>query len=202
MPGRIHLFVSAGPDLEMEREHLARALARFPVALGWELDYTPSSDQEAAPDLSPIQASDFYVILMGRDIHAPVGWELALARQLGKGPLAFAKSLGRTPAGEVFYKQSRLPWTRFEKPDELTALLQQALAQKIAQDPSRYDLSMAEWQTLSAFLEQGDQEAQAEEPTWGGAGQGAVIFSPTHYEPSQGVLLEEPEDGPGTDRDA
>ena len=41
MADRVRLFISAGPELEPEREAIGRALAEFPINLGWEIKRTP-----------------------------------------------------------------------------------------------------------------------------------------------------------------
>jgi len=38
MAKRVRLFVSAGPDLEAEREIIGQAVARLPVSLGWTIN--------------------------------------------------------------------------------------------------------------------------------------------------------------------
>ena len=36
----VHLFISAGPDLELEREALGKAIAQMPISLGWTIRRT------------------------------------------------------------------------------------------------------------------------------------------------------------------
>ena len=71
MTDRVRVFISAGPELEPEREAIARGLARFPINLGWEIKRTPRPEE--AVDLKAVQGCDFFVMLFASDIRAPVG---------------------------------------------------------------------------------------------------------------------------------
>jgi len=192
MAHRLRLFVSAGPDLDLEREYIGQALARFPASLGWTIQYTPGSHDTRPPDSQAILSAHFHVLLLGRDITAPVGWELWTAHTVGKDTIAFAKNVNRTPAAMVFYREARVIWRTFDEPAELVSSLQEVLAQRLIQDPSRYGLTLAEWETLSAFLKDlGEQpdEAGDEALSGGGAGGGGVILSPGRDLPTGGVLI-------------
>lgn len=188
MARRLHLFVSVGPDLVAEREYIGQALASFPASLGWGIHYTPSAHEQAAPDPSPIVSSDFHVILLGVDITAPVGWELWTARRAGRVSIGFAKSVGRTPAAMVFYRESGVNWISFERPAELVSLLQEALAERLLEDPPRYGLTLSEWEALSAFLRR-EGKAEGRQIEGSGAGRGAVILAPGQDLPEGGVLV-------------
>lgn len=188
--GRLCLFVSAGPDLGLEREFVAQAIARFPVSLGWEIAYTPRSGEGGAPDPGALQRCHFHVIILGADIHAPVGWELWAARGAGKQPIAFSKTVTRTLAAMVFLRESKVAWESFDAPEALMHLLQRALAQRIIADPVGYGLTTTEWQTLTQFLKEApelDPDVTGTRP--GGAGERGVILSPGHDIPEGAVLL-------------
>jgi hypothetical protein len=80
---RLRLFVSAATELEAEHEAIGQAVARIPVpSLGWD----------------DITGADFFVLLLGRDVQAPVGAELLAARRAGKRALAYRKDVQRTQA--------------------------------------------------------------------------------------------------------
>ena len=108
MANRLRIFISAGPDLEVEREVIGKAIAGLPVSLGWVIKYTPRLNEPLAPALEAVAASHFYALLLGRDITAPVGSELYTARQGGNRILAFLKDGPRTPAAQVFVRDSSL----------------------------------------------------------------------------------------------
>ena len=49
MASRLRIFISAGPDLEIEREVVGKAIATLPVSLGWVIKYTPIRGELSDP---------------------------------------------------------------------------------------------------------------------------------------------------------
>jgi hypothetical protein len=194
MAERLRLFVSAGPNLEAEREIIGQAVARLPVSLGWIIKRTPNRGEPLAPALEAIRACDFYVLLLSTDISAPVGLELITARRTRKTTLAFLKEeTARTPAARVFIRDAQVSWTPFHSGQELELLIQKALAHRILEGAKTYPISPVEWETLSALVEQPSYQEMAEpEPTEAsGAGGGGVIIAPGRDLPPGGVLVGE-----------
>ncbi|HID65193.1 MAG TPA: DUF4062 domain-containing protein, partial [Anaerolineae bacterium] len=139
MARRLRLFVSAGPDLEAEREIIGQAVARLPVSLGCSIKRTPKRGDPLAPALDAIRNCDVYVLLLGTDIRAPVGLELITARRTGKTVLAFLKEeTSRTPAARAFTRDTGLSWTPFHSGQELENLIQKALARRILEGAGSY----------------------------------------------------------------
>jgi hypothetical protein len=196
---RLRIFISAVPDLEVEREVIGKAIASLPVSLGWVIKHTPGRAEPLAPALQAVAASHFYMLLLGKDIRAPVGSELHIARQSGKRILAFTKDGPRTPAAHIFIRNASLEWNHFRSDDELRPLVQAALAGQILEGAHAYGISPIDWETLSAFLAESKErevlEREAEEiaPGYRGAGSDAVILAPSRDLPSDGVLIEKPE---------
>lgn len=201
MTDRLHIFASAGPDLEVEREVIGKAIASLPVSLGWVIKYTPVRGERVAPALDAVAASHFYVLVLGGDIRAPVGSELYVARQTGKRVLAFLKNVLRTPAAHVFVKDASLEWEYFRAADELGPLLQRALIEQVLEGAQTCGLSPVDWETLSALLvdladqEKLEREQEKAAPSYRGAGKDAVIVAPGRDLPEEGVLIEK-QDGP------
>jgi hypothetical protein len=194
MAERLRLFVSAGPDLETEREIIGQAVARLPVSLGWTIKRTPRRGQPLTPALEAIWACDFYVLLLGTDIRAPVGLELITARRARRTILALIKEeTARTPAARVFIKDAQLSWEPFRSGQELESLIQKTLAQRILEGAESYAINPVEWETLSALVEQPSHEEMAKhEPREaGGAGGGGVIIAPGRDLPPGGVMVGE-----------
>jgi hypothetical protein len=195
MAERLRLFVSAGPDLEAEREIIGQAVARLPVSLGWTIKRTPKQGEPLAPALEAVRTCDFYVLLLGTDIRAPVGLELITAQRARKTTLAFLKEeTARTPAARVFIREAQVSWTPFHIGQELETLIQKALAQRILERAQSYAISPVEWETLSALVEQPSHEKTVEQEPGeaGGAGGGGVIIAPGRDLPPGGVLVGEP----------
>ncbi|MFQ6057461.1 MAG: hypothetical protein ACE5MB_01100 [Anaerolineae bacterium] len=194
MADRLRMFVSAGPDMEAEREVIGQAVAKLPVPIGWVIKRTPHRGEPLA--LEAVESCDFYVLLLGSDISAPVGVELMAARKAGKVLLAFLKDVTHTPAAHAFAKVAGLDWMPFASAQELGTLLQKVLAQHILDRALNYKLSPIEYETLSAFLEElnreekGEQAPEQKEREPGGAGEGGVIIAPGRDLPPGGVPIE------------
>lgn len=194
MAERLRLFVSAGPDLEAEREIIGQAVARLPVSLGWTIKRTPKRGAPLAPALEAVRACDFYVLLVGTDIRAPVGLELITARRVRKITLAFLKEeTARTPAARVFISDAQVNWTPFHSGQELETLIQKALAQRILERAESYAISPVELETLLALMEQPSYKEMGEQEPGeaSGAGGGGVIIAPGRDLPPGGVPVGE-----------
>jgi hypothetical protein len=201
MSARLRIFISVGPDLQAEREVVGQVIAALPVSSGWVIKYTPAHGDPADPTMEAVAASDLYALLLGRDVTAPMGSELYVARQTGKKAMAFVREVPHTPAARVFLKESPVQWTGFEKPGDLGSLLQTALVEQILERPDAYRLTVPDWEALSTLSADLGQEAASgrqkdDAPRGGGAGGDAVIVSPRGDWPAEGLLVEK------RDRDA
>jgi hypothetical protein len=56
---RLSIFVSAGPDLEIEREVVGKAIAALPVSVGWVIKYTPLPGEVPDPSMEPVATRGF-----------------------------------------------------------------------------------------------------------------------------------------------
>jgi hypothetical protein len=191
---RLRIFISAGPDLETEREVVGKAIASLPVSLGWVITYTPIHGEPSDSAFQAVESCDLYALLLGTDITAPVGSELWVARQTGKSIASFLKEVPHTPAALVFVRQSSLKWRSFQNDEALSSLLQKAVVDQILGQPDLFRVTVADWEalsTLSARLgEEVPEEKEEITPPHGGAGSDAVIISPHRDLPSEGVPIE------------
>ena len=195
MASRLRIFISAGPDLEIEREVVGKAIATLPVSLGWVIKYTPIRGEPSDPASSAVKLCDFYALLLGSDITAPVGSELYTAKQTSKTIAAFLKECPRTSAARVFVKQSAVKWKTFSNEESLRSLLQKSIVDQILKRPEAYGMTIADWEALSALAvelltEEASRQHEAISPPHGGAGSDAVIVSPLRDLPSGGVPVE------------
>ncbi len=201
MADRLRIFISVGRDLETEREVVGKAIAALPVSLGWTIKYTPTHGETADPAMEAVAACDFYALLLGRDVTAPMGSELYVARQTGKKIMAFVRKVPHTPAARAFLRDSSLQWKECENAADLGPLLQQAVMEQILQRPDAYRITVADWEALSLLSAALDKEASRQRkredaPSGGGAGRDAVIVAPGRDLPSEGVLVEKPDRDP------
>jgi len=187
----VKLFISAGPELESEREAIGRALAEFPINLGWEIKRTPRPDEPA--DLEAVRNCDFFVLLFASDIQAPVGWEWMVARRADRFHLVFLKEgVLQTPAGREFVRDLRAQWRPFSTGQELAKLLMEALSARILERWQDFGLSGREWEVLSAYLARlrGEEPGERPEAKPAGAGEGGVILAPGRDVPKGGVVVD------------
>jgi hypothetical protein len=201
MTSRLSVFVSAGPDLEIEREVVGKAIAALPVSVGWVIKYTPLPSEVPDPSMEAVATCDFYALLLGSDITAPMGAELHVARQAGKRISAFLKEAPRTPAAHVFLKRLPEEWQQFSGERELRRLFQKTLVDHILERPETYGMTLVDWEALSALSsEVADEASPAGEgdvtPRHGGAGSAAVIVAPGRDLPPDGVLVGSDQDPP------
>lgn len=181
----VHLFISAGPDLESEREALGKAVAQTPISLGWTIQRTAGRGEPLDESLQAIRQSDFFILLMGEDITAPVGFEVDVARRSQRLLLPFLKEAPRTPAAFIFLREVRLDWVPFREAQEIARLAQIALARHFLDRPIEFGLTPEDWQRLESLLKSSQEEgaAEAEETAstdgrqeLGGAGGGGIIL--------------------------
>jgi hypothetical protein len=189
---RLRLFVSAGADLEAEHEAIGRGVAHIPVpSLGWAIGRTPRRRELQFVAWEEIAAADLFVLILGRDIRAPVGVELLAARRADKRVLAYRKNVRRTQAAAAFARDTVVDWIEYDVPREVARLAQVALVETVlAQGPARR-LPPVERDTLRGFLEE-LRRGKVETPPLGetgGAGGGGVILVPGKDLPRGGVLV-------------
>ena len=197
MARRLRLFISATPDLEEEREAISKALARFPAPLGWVIKRKPHRGEQSPGNLAEaIEESDFFALLLGADIQAPVGSELYAAQRAGLTPLAYLKETPHTLAARTFLRDAGLNWINFRTPEEVAHLLTQDLIREILDRAPVLEISPTEWNLLSDYLKEPhrDKSILEEEPRADGGkdtsvGEGGIIMVPEREEPSDGVLL-------------
>jgi hypothetical protein len=189
---RLRLFVSAGTDLEAEHEAIGRGVAHIPVpSLGWAIGRTPRRGEPQFVAWEEIAAADLFVLILGRDIKAPVGVELLSARRVGKRVLAYRKNVRRTQAAEAFARDTAVDWIEYDVSQEVARLVQVALVETVLAQGLARGLLPVERDTLRGFLEglrRGEVETPPSEEA-GGAGGGGLILVPGKDLPPGGVLV-------------
>jgi hypothetical protein len=183
------IYISAASDLMAEREALARMIAELPVSLPWRIMQTPV---EAEPlDTGALLAADFYFLIMGADIRAPVGSELHLARQAQRSIVGFAKrGVTYTPAGQIFSRQAQIDWRSFKDAADLSQQVQRLIVEQLLAQAIAYRLMPEEVIQLEQLLK--TTPVAGQEVRAGGAGHSAVLLSRERYMPGEGVIIDEP----------
>ncbi|NOZ28898.1 MAG: hypothetical protein GXP39_12720 [Chloroflexi bacterium] len=179
MAKRFHLFVSAGPDMEVEREIIGRVVAELPVNLGWEIRRTPLPGEPHPADLEAVAHSDLFLLVLGHDISAPVGVEWEAARRSGRRIVSLLRRGPHTPAANIFLRETREEWQRFESAAELEKLVRRALVDLLLERAVDFRLTPEEWEALEQLRESEEGEEESSQPPEpAGAGGGGVILGP------------------------
>lgn len=191
MADEVLVYISAGPDLQREREILGRAVTEVPVPLGWRVVQSPSRDVSA--DLEAAARADVHLLLLGSDIRAPIGREWIAARRSGRRPVPLLKQgVLQTPAAQSFqrYIEEQVAWRPFRDGAELRMLGLKLLADHILARAPHYALSPLELARLQAWRSELEGRGESVgEVTFGGAAASGIVLSPERYVPSEGVLL-------------
>ena len=196
MADEVLVYISAGPDLQREREILGRAVTEVPVSLGWQVVQSPSGDVPA--DLEAAARADVHLLLLGSDIRASIGREWIAARRAGRRPVPLLKQgVLQTPAAQSFqrYIEEQAAWRPFWEGAELRKLGLQLLADHILARAQHYALSALELARLQGWRSKLEGPGECvDEVTGGGAAASGIVLSPERYVPSEGVLLQAPEE--------
>ena len=185
----VTIYISAASDLMAEREVLARMIAGLPVTLAWRVMQTPVSEADSL-DLEALQSADLYFLVMGSDIRAPVGLEWRTARRSGRPVAAFLKrGAARTPAGLVFIKDVGVDWQPFKDAEDLRRRVQRVVVEHLVRYAVLYGLAPDEVAQLEALPSDSASDASSQGSE---TGRSAVILSRERYEPSDGVIVDNP----------
>ena len=191
MPDRILLYVSAAPDLALERETLSKATIEIPTTLAWRVKQTPGTDEKL--DSEAVARADVYLLVMGSDIRAPVGAEWLAARRAGRTPTLFLKErIIHTPAATVFVHdlERHATWRPYDDAADLRRQVLKLLVEHILDRADYYRIGPEEFRKLRSFHKQLEKAGKKFlDQTRGGAGASSVILSPERFTPSEGKLI-------------
>src|SRR5690554_4831481 len=103
MDKELGIYISAAPEMDAECELVGQLLAGMTQSVRWTIKRTPAPPEGEAPDLERLRASQFYLILLGTDIVAPMGVEHAEARRRELAIFAYRNvELASSPAATYF----------------------------------------------------------------------------------------------------
>lgn len=177
------VYISAAPELDPECELLGQRLARLIQSVRWSIKRTPASREYANPDLEALAHSQFYLILLGQDIVAPMGveWRAAQSHEI---PAFAYRSMQwlPTPAASVFAHQSGLEWHEYATPQQFVQDFERRLIQSLVEGTPGYGLTVEDLQELAERLREMEKPEQGESASESrrGAGQGGIILPSDH----------------------
>jgi hypothetical protein len=185
------LYISAAPDLELERDALGRAVTELPVDLNWRIIQSPRGNEVL--DREALKRADVHLLLMGGDIRAPVGLEWLAAVRSGRRPYLLLKdAVSRTSAGAAFVRHvaDMERWEPFTGPEDLRRLVLLHLSAHVLDHASELGLTAGEvdrlrrWQEELASARPGPAQTER-----GGAGESGLLLSLERFRPSEGIRL-------------
>lgn len=180
MTAELAIYVSAAPEMDPECELLGQRLANLTHSIRWRIKRTPTSGPYANPDLEALAHSQFYLILLGQDIRAPMGVEWRAAQSEGLSILAYRSTQWTpTPAASVFAHQASLEWREYASPQQFAQDFERRLIRMLIEGTPGYGLSLQDVQELAQRLEEQKKEQEssdAEGEARRGAGQGGIIL--------------------------
>lgn len=186
------LFISAARDLRLERDVIARAVTEIPTTLGWTIKQTPPAGRES--DLAAVARADVHVLLLGRDIQAPVGLEWITARRAGCAVTLYVHDVPQTQAASGFMREVNRQrrsdgqdWQRFKDAHDLRLKVLRLLGEHLLAHVADYDLADAEQARLRAWLAALSDKPGADLRAADEAG--GVILSTERYVPREGKLI-------------
>jgi hypothetical protein len=184
MEKEIALYISAAAEMDAECELVGQLLAGMPKAIRWNIKRTPAPYEPANPDLVALRGSQFYLILLGMDIVAPMGVEWLAARTAGLAILAFRHTgVASSPAAAVFERNSGLAWDSYQTPQEFIAQFERAFITRLIQGSPGYGLEIEDLEALATRLKalQSSEAASSSQGTAQeerrGAGRGGIILA-------------------------
>jgi hypothetical protein len=181
MDKQLAIYVSAAPEMDRECELLGQLLADMTPSIRWTIKRTPTAHEDGNPDLEALHHSQFYLILMGTDIVAPVGVEWMAARKAGSSLFAYHNATAMpTPAASVFLRDAGITWEDYKTPQEFIRSLEGALIAELLRGTPGYGLHLGDIEELSVRLkklEEGEPRQEGDDRR--GAGRGGVILPTT-----------------------
>ena len=193
------LYISAASDLDVERDLLARAVTEIPVTLRWRI--IQSATRRESQELEAAGRADLHLLILGSDIRAPIGLEWHIARRNGRSPVLFLKqNTTRTPAAGVFIRdlESLSIWRTFKNNADLRLQVLKLIGDHLINRYEYYELGPEEYDRLRTWRKQIEENGTEDvEETKGGTGESSIILSRERYIPSEGVLLQPPDEETG-----
>ena len=174
----LSIYISASGEMDAECELVGQRLADVPRAVRWIIKRTPGSYENGNPDLDALVDSDFYLILLGTDITAPIGVEWTVAQETGMTTFAFRNiSAVPSPAAAFFIHNAGTDWHRYQTPHEFIWRFERSLISRLIEGTPGYGLSLSDIEELTQRLRATNEAEDAEGgDERRGAGRGGVIL--------------------------
>ncbi|MFP3896084.1 MAG: hypothetical protein ACLFV5_04475 [Anaerolineales bacterium] len=178
MDKELGIYISAAPEADAECELVGQLLAEMPRSVKWTIRRTPRPYEDQHVDVEALRQSQFYLIVLGSDIVAPMGIEWRVARGSNVKTFAFRNvETGFTPAAIFFSRHVGTSWYDYDTPNDFIRAFERALITELIEGTPGYGLDMDDIQILAARLETLEEKEEPAEDGRRGAGRGGVILS-------------------------
>lgn len=178
MDKELGIYISAAPEADAECELVGQLLAEVPRSVKWTIKRTPRPHEVQRIDVEALRQSQFYLIVLGSDIVAPMGIEWRMAQAGNIRTFAFRNvETGFTPAAIFFSRHVGTSWHDYNTPSEFIRTFEQSLITALIEGTPGYGLDMNDIRILSARLEALEDKEEESEDERRGAGRGGVILS-------------------------
>ncbi len=178
MNKELGIYISAAPEADAECELVGRLLAEMPRSVKWTIKRTPRPYEDQHVDVEALRQGQFYLIVLGSDIVAPMGIEWRVAQEGNIRTFAFRNvETGFTPAAIFFSRHVGIPWRDYHTPGEFIHTFERSLITELITGTPGYGLDMDDIQILSTRLEALEEREEETEDERRGAGRGGVILS-------------------------
>ena len=177
MDNELALYISAAAEMDAECELVGRLLAEGLKSIRWRIRRTPLH-QDVNPDLLAIAASQFYLILLGTDVSAPMGVEWRAAEHAGAAIMAFRnQDKLPSPAATYFARNMGITWQDYKTPGDFAIKFERALLTRLINGTPGYGLDLTTIEDLASRLRALETPAHQGDDQRRGAGQGGIIFA-------------------------
>jgi len=177
MSAELNLYISSAHEQDAECEQIGRLLAEKLPTIRWRIWRTPLYG-DTNPDCDVIGHCQFYVIILGTDLVAPMGVEFQMAKEAGAFTIGF-RDLSRfaSPSAEYFARYADVAWQEYTKLDEFIPSFERILLRQLIDGTPGYGLALEDLEQISAQLQQIESLKPAPQGTRSEAGKGGIILA-------------------------
>lgn len=182
MDKEISVYVSASQEMDAECERIGQLLAGITRTSRSTIRRTPSPHDAANPDVDALVDSDFYIVILGTDLVAPMGVEWQAAQRAGVRTLGFRHAeASPSPAMIDFLRRTEFVWEDYRTPSEFVRVLEKTLLTRMIEETPGLGLDLQDIEEISARLKaleekEGAAEAAEAPDERRGAARGGIIL--------------------------
>ncbi|NLD42875.1 MAG: hypothetical protein GX657_05205 [Chloroflexi bacterium] len=173
------VYLSASPEMDAECEQIGQVLAGLTQRSRSTIRRTPHGPSGGNPDLAALARSDLYIIILGTDLHAPLGVEWQAAQQAGLPTLGYRYAeASPSPAMLHFMRHNRFAWVTYHSPLAFRSTLERTLLRRLLDGTPGFGLDLSDVEQIAARLKEleGQDEEEQGPDERRGAGSGGIIL--------------------------